>query len=71
MYIYFVGCFVAYILSYYFYEYMHEDCRVFNPACHCQKIKNLKYLCHLFVSLYSWIAVVYIVVFFIVNKRGE
>ena len=32
MYIYFVGCFVAYILSYYFYEYMHKNCRVFNPT---------------------------------------
>lgn len=70
--IYLIGFLIAFIESVYFYNYRHKDCKTFNTACHCLRFSKIKkLLLHSFVAMYSWIAVLYISVWWIIDLLGE
>lgn len=70
--IYLIGFVIAFIESVYFYNYRHRYCKIFNPTCHCLRFSKIKkLLLYIFSAMYSWIAVLYISFWWLIDLLGE
>ena len=70
--VYLIGFVIAFIESVYFYNYRHKYCKTFNTDCHCLRFSKIKkLLLHFFVAMYSWIAVLYMSIWWLIDSLGE